>query len=89
MAESEVPFYTQTAVLDTYIGADASLLAPEYVELIARTLREKPEFYDYFFRRRPHHSWARELLKRGYFENAPEPVETERGTLAPRWEEQE
>lgn len=89
MAERDVPFYTQTAVLDTYIGADASLLEPETVELIAKTLRAKPEFYAYFFRRRPHYSWARELLKRGYFETAPELVKTERGTVAPRWEEQE
>ncbi len=89
MVESDVPFYTQTAVLDTYIGTDASTLAPEVVGLIAKTLRAKPEFYTYFFRRRPHYSWARELSKHGYFENAPELVNTERGTVAPRWEEQE
>lgn len=89
MAETNVPFYTQTAVLDTYVAKNAASLAPEIVELIAKTLKSKHELYTYFFRRRPHYSWARELLTRGYFGTAPELVKKEGGWAVPRWEEQE
>jgi hypothetical protein len=73
-----VPFYSQTAILDTLIKAKNFTFSPEIVSLIAKKLRN-----------RPHPRWAIELLKHGYFTDAPELEKAKEGFLISRWEEQE
>src|SRR5215212_130647 len=84
---ADIPFFSQTAVLDRYLKLTD--LSSSEVDLIAKTLRSNSGLYRYFFRNRPDPAWAEQLLKRGYFINAPELRETDRGFFAPLWEEQE
>ncbi len=89
MANNELPLYTQTAVLDTYLRMKNPSSSPEIVELIAKSLKSKPELYTYFFNNRPSPAWAEVLLSQGYFVIAPEPVKAGDGFRLPLWLEQE
>ena len=84
---AEIPFFSQAAVLDRYLKLRD--LSSSEVDLIANALRSNTGLYKYFFRNRPDPTWAEQLLNHGYFINAPELRETDRGFFAPLWEEQE
>lgn len=89
MAETRLPFFTQTAVLDSYLKMTDLSKNEKTVEIIAKVLKEKSDLYTYFFRNRPHPVWANALLKYGYFKVAPDPAPSEDGFVLPPWPEQD
>lgn len=86
---NQVPFYTQTAILDSYIHASNPEADPDVLEVILEMLKSKPELRQYFFRSRPSAAWAPVFWKHGFFESPPQPDETEAGYSLPRWDVQE
>lgn len=88
MNKKDLPFYTQTAVLDTYLKTDVST-QPQIVEVIAKSIKNKIDLYTYFFNNRPHKSWAKALFKYDFFKTAPDPVKSGDGYRLPLWAEQE
>ncbi len=86
---TEIPFFSQTAVLERYIRSSNPAENPAALALIIEVLRTKPDLRKWFFVNRPHPSWAEVLLQHGFLDAAPEPVATERGFLLPRWDVQD
>ena len=90
MSSSEVPFYTQAAILDRYIHSSDPGADPETLEVILKMLRSRQDLRDYFFRSGPSAAWASILWDHGFFESPPPPEETETGSLVlSRWDVQE
>ena len=89
MSDKNVPFYTQTAVLDRYIHSSDLSSDMAAVELIVRTLQTKPDLRRYFFRSGPSAAWAPILWNKGFLEVAPPPEKYKDRYVFPRWEEQE
>jgi hypothetical protein len=88
MSNNGVPFYTQTAILDSHIANSNPEADPDVVEIIIEMLQTKPELRDYFFRSRPNAAWAPILWRRDFFETPPHPQETEIGYILPSWDVQ-
>ena len=86
---SEVPFFSQAAVLERYIRSTNPNESPEALNIIIEVLRTKPDLRRWFFANRPHPRWAEILLDYGFLEEAPEPVATEHGFLLQRWDVQD
>lgn len=88
MSPNEIPFYTQTALLDRYIHSENPLADPDAVEIILEMLRAKPLLRDYFFRSGPTVAWAPILWNEGFFDAPPPPETTEAGSFLRRWDVQ-
>lgn len=86
---SEVPFFSQTAVLERYIRSSNPAENPGALDIIIGVLRTKLDLRRWFFVNRPHPCWAEILLEHGFLDEAPEPMATERGFLLPRWDVQD
>jgi hypothetical protein len=85
----EVPFFSQTAVLERYIHSSNPADHPGALAVIIEVLRTKPDLRRWFFANRPHPRWAEILLEHNLLGESPEPVATERGVLLPRWDAQD
>ncbi|MEP7341160.1 MAG: hypothetical protein ABI977_25745, partial [Acidobacteriota bacterium] len=86
---TEVPFFSQTAVLERYIRSSNPAENSAALALIVEVLRTKPDLRRWFFVNRPHPRWAEILLQHGFLDEAPKPVATKRGFLLPRWDVQD
>jgi hypothetical protein len=89
MLSSEIPFYTQTSILDRYIHRRRSEITPGIIESIVELLQENEEIKAYFFRNRPHPDWAIILWEKGFLNSPPLPIETPEGNFLPRWDFQD
>lgn len=86
MSSSQMPFYTQAALLDRYVQNPEPGADPEVLQIILEILRARPDMQDYFFRSRPHPAWVPILWDQGYLTNPPAPTEPpERDYVMPRW----
>src|SRR5260370_12755434 len=89
MAEKQVPFFTQTALLDRYIHSDPAKLPADVLEIVIKSLKANEDLQSYFFRSQPDSAWGTVLLQHGFFTTPPKPIQSEHGQLLPRWEAQE
>ena len=89
MSNSEVPFYTQAALLDSYVHSSDPGADPDALEVILEILRSRTDLRDYFFRSGPHAAWAAILWDHGFFDDPPSPQETEAGYVLPHWDVQD
>lgn len=87
--ERKVPFYTQTAMLDTYLRSSDPSGDPLALDVILKTLREHGDLRTYFFRSNPHPAWAPVLWNHGFFQAPPAPQQTEKGLFLLGWDEQD
>src|SRR5215510_3378078 len=85
---NEVPFFSQTAVLERYIRSSNPTENPIALAVIIEALRTKPELRRWFFFNNPHPRWAEILLEHGFLYDLPELATTERGFLQPHWDTQ-
>src|SRR5262249_33687449 len=85
----EIPFFSQTAVLDQYIHVASPAEDAEALSVIIEVLRTNSELRQWFFSHRPHPVWAVILLASGFLDEAPTPIETPRGYMLKRWDAQE
>src|SRR5215813_2364948 len=86
---SEVPFFSQTAVLERYIRSSNPAENPAALAVIIDVLQTDPDLRRWFFFRNPHSRWTEILLEHGFLDEAPEPKATEHGILLPRWDAQD
>ncbi len=86
MLPSNVPFYTQVAVLDRYVHADHPDASPTVVDVIMKVLRSREDLRHYFFRSGPSAGWARVLWSKGFFETPPTPLEADGTRAYPYWD---
>lgn len=89
MAERQVPFFTQTALLDRYLHSDPKKLPSDVLDIVIKALKGNSDLQSYFFRSQPDPTWAPVLLQHGFFTEPPKPIPSEHGQLLPRWEAQE
>jgi len=85
----EIPFFSQTAVLDQYIHSANPVENEEVLSIIIGVLRTNPELRKWFFNHRPHPRWAEILLDSGFLDEAPSPIETHNGNRVNMWDAQE
>ena len=88
MSEKQVPFYTQTTLLDEAIHAQNPSADPEMVRIVLDILRTKKDLRAYFFRSGPSLPWAAILWENGFFSIAPEPEKDYQGYSLPSWDVQ-
>jgi len=86
---NEIPFYTQTAILDRYIHRARVDISPDIIETIVNLLQGNSELRAYFFRNKPHSDWAAILWEKGFFDAPPAPIPTADGAILPRWDVQD
>jgi hypothetical protein len=89
MDKKKIPFYTQAAMLDSYIHSSNPSKDKATVDVILRQIRSRADLHDYFFKSRPHASWAEILWINGFFATAPSPEQEGEYIKFPRWYEQE
>jgi hypothetical protein len=85
----EIPFFSQTAVLDQYIHSANPVENEEVLPIIIGVLRTNPELRQWFFSHRPHPIWTVILLAAGFLDESPAPIETPRGHMLKKWDAQE
>src|SRR5215813_5467627 len=85
---NEVPFFSQTAVLERYIRSSNPTDNPKALAVIIEVLRTKEDLRRWFFVNRPHPQWAKVLLDNGFFDEAPEPISSENRFFLPPWDVQ-
>ena len=73
MSKKEVPFYSQTAILDRYIHSANPGEDPDTLEILLEMLRTRQDLRDYFFRNGPHSAWASILWDQGFFSDPSTP----------------
>jgi hypothetical protein len=88
MSEKQIPFYTQTALLDEVIHTHDPSADPEMVSIVLDLLRNKKDLRAYFFRSGPSLPWAIILWENGFFSIAPEPEKNYQGYSLPSWDAQ-
>ncbi len=86
---TEIPFFSQTAVLDQYIHAGNPAEDMEALLVIIEVLRTNPELRQWFFSHHPNPAWTGPLLTYGFLDESPAPIETPRGQALKRWDAQE
>ena len=89
MSNSEVPFYTQAAILERYIRSSDPSADPGTLGVILEMLQSREDLRSYFFSNRPDPAWATILWEHGFFAEPPSPREAEGGFVLPRWDAQE
>jgi hypothetical protein len=89
MPENNIPFSAQTALLDGYIKAADPTSDQAALAIVLEAIREKPDLRHYFFRNRPHPSWATLLWEHGFLTHAPEPIAEGDIPSIPFWDAQE
>src|SRR3712207_792667 len=89
MSEQEIPFFTQAAILDTFIQSPNPVEDPELLAVVIEALKTKPELRRYFFQRRPQPVWAYVLWYAGFLDTPPEPEKTSQGYLLSPWDAQD
>ncbi|MGH9966363.1 MAG: hypothetical protein ACREBG_00805 [Pyrinomonadaceae bacterium] len=89
MAEKQIPFFTQTALLDRYIHTAPTKLSTDVLKIVIKSLKTNDDLGSYFFRSQPDPTWGPVLLQHGFFTEPPKPISSEQGQLLPRWEAQE
>lgn len=90
MSTNEIPFYTQTSLLDRYISEIDPKQDQEVIEVILDVLWEKEHLRRYFFQNRPSPKWAKILWENKFFDSPPAPEKTEEGvSVLPHWDVQE
>src|SRR5689334_3623962 len=87
--QTQIPFYTKTSLLDSYIGMSNPEDDPVALKVIITALKSDIELRNYFFRSKPHPGWAKILWNEGFFQNPPELKQMKNGWQILRWEEQE
>lgn len=88
MSSKEIPFYTQTNILDRYIHKSRTDISSEMIEIIVELLNKNTEIRNYFFRNTPHPDWAIILWDKEFFKLPPNPVATPQGYILPPWDVQ-
>jgi hypothetical protein len=86
---NEVPFFSQTAVLDRYIRSSNPTENPKALAVVIEVLRTRDDLRRWFFVSRPHPQWAKILLENGFLEKAPEPIVSDGMFFLPRWDAQD
>jgi hypothetical protein len=89
VSDKQLPFYTQTALLDQYIHAEDPSADPFALEVIIQILQTDSRLSQYFFRQGPNAAWAKILWDHHFFEAPPPPKKTEDGYILPWWDAQE
>src|SRR5215213_772991 len=89
MSNSDIPFFSQTAVLDRYAHTSAKAVDPTALKVVIKALRVNEDLRTYFFRSGPDYSWAEVLWDSGFFITPPDPEPTKEGYILPRWVDQE
>lgn len=89
MFDNKVPFFAQAALLDQFIHNDHPEADAEAAAVIIRVLLSHEELRRYFFRNRPHPAWLPLLWDHGFFNEPPQPVESEQGVMLPPWDIQD
>jgi hypothetical protein len=85
MSNKEIPFFTQSALIDRYAHTPDLLSDSEAISIIVEAIQSSSELSEYFFRSGPTSQWAPILLKHSFFSTPPTPIATEKGTIFPRW----
>jgi hypothetical protein len=88
MSDSEVPFYTQAAILDGYAHSTRLADDPVAIEVIIDALKTRKDLRAYFFRSGPSAAWAPILWDYGFFVEPPKPEKTSEGFVLPQWDVQ-
>lgn len=88
MANTALPFYTQTALLDQIMHSGEMRDDPVAIDIVLGLLRRREDLRAYFFRSRPHHAWAKILWNHGFLSSPPSPVQTEHGEQLLYWDAQ-
>jgi hypothetical protein len=86
---NEVPFFSQTAVLDRYIHLSNPAGEPVALGIIIEVLRTKRDLRRWFFTNRPHSSWAKVLLDHGFFDEPPPPIASDGRFFLTHWDVQD
>jgi len=83
MPDNPIPFFSQAALLDSYIKSENPSADRAALEVIVVAIREDVDLRRYFFRNRPHPAWASVLWDYGFLTEPPEPAikEDEKGNL--------
>ena len=89
MSDQEIPFFTQAAILDTFIQSPNPHSDPEIMGVVIEALKSKPDLRKYFFRRSPHPVWALILWHSGFLITPPEPERTSQGYVLSPWDAQD
>ena len=88
MAELSVPFITKMAILDSYIHSENPMNDPASVDVIVEFLQSNADLRNYFFNNKPHHAWIKILWDKGFFDNPPQPEQTNEGLRFKWWDVQ-
>lgn len=85
---SDMPFYTQAAVLQRYIHSSEPEADSVALAIIVEALRTEKGLRSYFFRSRPDPQWAPILWDEGFFDEPPPPQPFGDHHLLAQWDAQ-
>lgn len=87
MIGPKMTFYAKTSILDAYMHVSIDTIQPDVLDVIVTAIKSQEELEEYFFKNRPHFSWASRLWDLGYFQTSPR-IHADDDML-PRWYAQE